>query len=262
MGLLDAGSSSGGSVNSASSQNMSTAQSVSESFSKTFGSEATAKSYAEAIRADERQRRLMQETQAYNSLEAAIQRGWQEKMANSVYTRSVKNMIEAGINPVLAASAGLSAANVGSGAAANISVPSTFMGQTFPDQISRSYSISNSNSIGSSQEKGSSWQQSQYGVAEALDQIAGMITNWLDTKNSGNFVNNITENMSTMGNEFNKWAVNNLPSEVVNALGLSYSPEKEGHYGSSVQRDTTITGKAKVQGREKEKNHSGGGTQF
>lgn len=174
-----AGSSSGGSINSGGnvSQNYSLSDNSSDSwsYSRTFGSEATAKSAQEAIRADERQRALMYETMMYNTAEAEKQRTFEQEMADTIYTRSVKNMIEAGINPILAAGAGLSAAHVGSGASASLSTPSTFMGQTFADQVSASgsHSEGHSESAGSSSgwSNGSSWNQSKWGIMEAIDQI-------------------------------------------------------------------------------------------
>lgn len=209
-----AGSSSGGSVNSggnvANNYSFSDSSSNSHSFSRTYGSEATAKSYAEAIRADERQRKLMYETMYYNTMEAERQRQFMQENADTIYTRSVKNMIEAGINPILAASAGLSAANVGSGASASISVPSTFMGQTFPDVVSGSdsSSISHSESEGNSSgwSSGSSWNESKWGLMEAVNQIGDAATGAINA-------------ISSAGADLEDWAIKNpLVSGVINGV--------------------------------------------
>ena len=79
MGLLDGSLSANGSVNSAENSSQSEGSGWSNSYSRTFGTEASLRSSAEAIRADERQRALMYETMGYNSTEAMIQRAWQEQ---------------------------------------------------------------------------------------------------------------------------------------------------------------------------------------
>lgn len=165
--------------------------SVSDSWSRTYGSEATAKSYEEAIRATQRQQELFDQTMAYNSQEAYAQRAFNEIMGNSIYTRSVKNMIEAGINPILAANMGLSGASVQSGAAASVSTPSAFMGQTFADQASASHSESHSRSgsdwSSESHSSGSNWQNSESGLATGLSQLAQGISSGLNALSSAKF---------------------------------------------------------------------------
>lgn len=65
------------------------------------------------------QYQMQQEAMQYNALEAQKQRAWQQEMSATAYQRAVQDMRKAGINPILAATNG--GANVGSGAAANIS---------------------------------------------------------------------------------------------------------------------------------------------
>ena len=55
----------------------------------------------------------------YNSTEAKMQRDWQEHMASTAYQRTMKDMKEAGLNPILAAFNG--ATGAGTGAAASTS---------------------------------------------------------------------------------------------------------------------------------------------
>lgn len=172
----------GGSQNSAysiqQSNQGSESQSQNSGWANVAGLEASANSAIEAQRAHERQLELLQEAQDFNRTEAEKQRNWQANMANTVYTRSVKNMIEAGINPILAANLGLSAGNVGSGASASVSTPSSFMGQTFAEQNSASQGSSFGNSWGNSSaqssSKGSSWNHSQSGSSEWSNSRSGL----------------------------------------------------------------------------------------
>lgn len=188
-----------GSINSASSSNYSGSQ----GWSNTAGLQATGMSAASAEKANQMQMAMTREAMEFNAREAQIQRDWQEKMANTVYTRSVKNMIEAGINPILAASAGLSAASVGSGMSANISAPSAFMGQTFPEQNS----ASSSNAYGSSTQSGSSWgsewSNSESGLATGIQQLANLTQDALNAVNSSktleNLMNKYTPYIKTAG---------------------------------------------------------------
>lgn len=117
---------------------------------------------------------------AFNAEEAQKQRDWQEKMANTIYTRSVKNMREAGINPILAANMGLSGAAVGSGATASIGgAPSAPLAQSFMD------SWSASNSMGQSESQGTSWNSSENGLVTALSALGNLVGEALRNVTSG-----------------------------------------------------------------------------
>lgn len=162
--------SSGGSVNSA--------QSSGWSQSGTNAIDARAWSEAQSALAWSRDMDALQMQMAFNAAEAQKQRDWEERMANTVYTRSVANMREAGINPILAANMGLSGAQVGSGATASIGgTPSAPLAQNFMDSWSASQNASES--------RGSSWQSSEGGLVTALQAFGGMIGSAIDKISSG-----------------------------------------------------------------------------
>lgn len=164
--------STGGSVNSGNSAGWSQ--------SGTNAMDARSWSEAQSALAWNRDMSAMDKVMAFNAAEAQKQRDWQERMANTVYTRSVANMREAGINPILAANMGLSGANVGSGATASIGgAPSAPVAQNFMDSWSASQNASESH--------GSSWSSSEGGLITALEGLGRLI---------GSALNNVTTGMN------------------------------------------------------------------
>lgn len=164
MGVLSdlkGGYSSGGSSN--------TAQSISQ----TYGTAATQASVANAASANQAAMAAWREQAAYNAEQARLNRDWQERMANSVYQRTIADMKKAGINPILAAGMGLGTAAVGSGATASVSNPSTYMANAYADQNSASFS------------QGSSWNQSENGLATGLQLLGEAISGALEKMNAG-----------------------------------------------------------------------------
>lgn len=141
----------------------------SQSFSNTYGTAASNLAAERANSANEAALGAWQMMADFNSKEAQKARDWNERMANTVYQRTIKDMIAAGINPVLAAGMGLGSASVSSGAQATAGNPMTFMPNTYAD--SQSASVSHNES------ENSSYQQSVSGLAYLADVIGNAITN-------------------------------------------------------------------------------------
>ena len=121
----------------------------------------------------------------FNSKEAEKQRNWEAEMANSIYTRSVKNMKEAGINPILAAGMGLSGGSVSSGATASFGGSSAPMQQTFMG--SESANNSQSSSWGESYGKG--WSNSESGLATFLTAMNTWVNGAIEALSSSQQIN-------------------------------------------------------------------------
>lgn len=154
----------------------------SASYSQTFAPQANANAAAAAERAAEIQKEINRETMNFNREEAQKSRDWEESMANTIYTRSVKNMKEAGINPILAANIGLSGASVGSGATASFGGSSAPMAQSFMDTSSAS--SASGESFGTSH--GSAWMNSESGVITALNALGAMVDSAIDETQAAN----------------------------------------------------------------------------
>lgn len=194
----------GGSSNSAS--NWST------SGSQTLAGPANSTAQSAASLAYARQQELNRQTMAFNAAEAQKQREWEEQMANTIYTRSVKNMKEAGINPILAANMGLSAASVGSGATASFGGSSAPMANTFMDSVSSGQSAGKSH--------GSSWQNSEAGLITFAQTFANALNGMVDTANSSAVTEELTEKATE--------ALNALEGQVAN--GENEEPNGEKYY--------------------------------
>lgn len=145
----------------------------------------------------------------YNASQAAIARAWEEEMANTVYTRSAKNMIEAGINPILAFNYGMTGAGVGSGATAStagVTAPSATgpaASGSMAGGMAASTGISSApmaqsfmDSQSGSSNYGSSWDSSESGLATALKAMGEIVDGALNAINAGTTLNVI---MNTAG---------------------------------------------------------------
>ena len=215
QGYSQSGQSSG-SVNSAESYNNSFNMSEQEAWSHaSSGTDAMTARLFSALAAEDAWQKSMgafHEQMDFNREEAEKQRAWQAEMANTLYTRSVKNMKEAGINPILAANMGLSGASVGSGATASLGgSPSAPLAQNFMDSWSASDSYSHGSSFGEGSGSswgngsswGSGWSNSEEGIITALEGLGGMANAALLGINSGNALENI--NNALGGSSVTKW---------------------------------------------------------
>lgn len=207
---------SNGSVNSAESFNNSFNMSEQEAWSHaSSGTDADTARFWSALMAEDAWQKSMQafhEQMDFNREEAEKQRAWQAEMANTLYTRSTKNMKEAGINPILAANMGLSGASVGTGATASLGgSPSAPLAQNFMDSWSGSESYSHGYSYGegsgSSWGEGSSWgagwSNSEEGIITALQGLGGMANAALNGINAGNTLQELSK---ATGGTLNKWS--------------------------------------------------------
>ena len=181
MGIFDASASSGGSINSA----QSGSQSSTNGYSINYPTQANANAAQAAEIAYQRQKELNQIAMDFNREEAQKARDWETQMANTIYTRSIANMKEAGINPILAANMGLSGASVGSGATANFGGSNAPMAQTFLG--AESQNSGQSSSWGES--SGSSWNQSESGLATFIASLSGIFGTIANGLNSGLSIN-------------------------------------------------------------------------
>ena len=108
----------------------STTQTAQDAFNMSQASANKAMEFSAAQAAQQMafQKAMMESMQSYNSAEAAAQREWQEQMRATAYQATVKDMIAAGINPIMAAQLG--ATSAGTGAAASGGMAQGAMGMS------------------------------------------------------------------------------------------------------------------------------------
>lgn len=242
--------------------------SAGNSNSMTYGSIASAQNVENMKDVLAWEEHMWEKAAAYNAEQARIQRDWQQaqvdvanQMANTTYSRSVKDMIDAGINPILAAGAGLGAVGNGTvagGSSASIGSPTGHMAQAVPDVISSSQTAS--------QGQGSSWGSSESGLAVGLQLLGEAIGSAISTLGSGktldDYMTSAGEKMSSTWEDVKEAAIENLPGTIVDALGLEstrHNSPNNRQSNESFSHKVSTSGTTTVSGRQ---NHSGGGTGF
>lgn len=178
-----------------SSSGWSSAKGYSNSFSHVEGNLASERARINAMEANASARGAWETAADYNAEQARINRAWQEYMSNTQYQRAVADMKKAGINPILAASGGISSASIGSGAQASMSAPETFMGQSIAEQNSASHAENSSEGRNSS----SSWEHSESGLATGLKLMGDAVSSALSGLNSSITINNTLDSLKEAG---------------------------------------------------------------
>ena len=164
-------------------------QNTSHSQSNTYGTQASTVAQQVTANTNNSAMDAWQKATQFNSEEARIQREWQERMANSIYQRTVDDMKKAGINPVLAAGMGLGTGSVGGGSAASISPSQVYNAQTFPDSSSYSDAY------------GSSYSQSENGIVTLANALSDIAKGFYEKLSSSQTINIAIDGLKDLANQ-------------------------------------------------------------
>lgn len=135
------------------------AASEGKSWNESYGGEASARSLEYAQMANAEQQKMWQMQADYNKAEAQANREFQERMSNTAYQRAVKDLLAAGLNPILAV--GNMGASTPVGAMASSGLMNANMGQSFMSSRGESSDWSRSSGYSKSYNEGGSHSQSK-----------------------------------------------------------------------------------------------------
>lgn len=155
-------------------------------FSSSMGSgrAASAQSIQNAAEANAINNANMERMMAYNAQQAQIQRDWEEEMSNTAYQRSTKDLIAAGLNPILAVTNG--GASTPTGYAASTNALQASMAREYTD-----YEAENRSESGSEARSESKWSGGSHSESNISEQIKAGI------EALGDAIGNLKGNSST-----------------------------------------------------------------
>lgn len=139
------------------------------------GKWASANSAAAADKANAFNKESMEAMMAFNAAEAQKQRDWEETMSNTAHQRQIRDLIAAGLNPILSANGG---ASTPAGMAASTSALGANMAQSYTDYHGENASGSESweESHGGSSGWSSGGSHSESNLAEQIESGIGAIS--------------------------------------------------------------------------------------
>lgn len=172
---------------------MSSSDNFSDEWSRTYGSEASAKDIERAEEANQKAYELWKAQSDFNASEAEKQRIWQERLSNTAYQRTVQDLLKAGLNPYLAATS-LGGAATPSGAVASSGLATSHKATTYADQESQGHSEGHSESSSYKEGGGSNYSlggSNNYGInfeinsgksnSNSMPALGSIITNAVKT---------------------------------------------------------------------------------